>query len=87
MGNPAKKPRLVVIARATNNRVDVLPVKKDNKLMSLSKFDGERALSMNSVQNVSKDYLYEKRGFKFAKNAHLTPQEKTRLQKKVQKYL
>lgn len=87
MGNIKKKPRLVVVAKSINNRVDVLPVKKDNKLMSLSNFDGERALSMNNVQNISKNYLYEKRGFKFVKNARLTSQEKTRLQKKVQKYL
>ena len=87
MGNPQKKPRLVVIAKANGNRVDVIPVKKDNKIMSLSNFDGERALNMNAAKSISKDYLYEKRGFKFVKNAYLTPREKTRLHKKVQKYL
>ena len=87
MGNPKKKPRLVVIAKVNGNRADVIPVKKDNKIMSLSNFDGHRALSMNTVQSISKDYLYEKRGFRFVKNAYLTPQEKVRFQKKVQKYL
>ena len=40
MGNSQKKPRLVVIAKVNGNRADVIPVKKDNKIMSLSNFDG-----------------------------------------------
>lgn len=88
LGNSANKPRLVVIAKQNNqNEVKILPVRKDNKLMSLSNFDGERALSMNNVTIVRKNQLYEKRGFKILKKAYLSPKEKNRLQTKVVKYL
>ena len=88
LGNSVSKPRLVVIAKQDNqNNVKVLPVRKDNKLMSLSNFDGQRSLSMNNVAIIRKNQLYEKRGFKTLKNAYLTPQEKNRLQDKVKTYL
>ena len=88
LGNLSSKPRLVVIAKQNNqDEVKILPVRKDNKLMSLSNFDGQRALSMNNAAIVRKNQLYEKRGFKILKNAYLSPKEKNRLQTKVVKYL
>ena len=88
LGNPKKKPRLVVIAKQnSDNDVKILPVRKDNKLMSLSNFDEQRALTMNNAFDVPKNQLYEKRGFKIVKNAYLTPKEKNRLFQKVSKYL
>lgn len=87
MGNTKKKPRLVVVAESKKHKVTVLPVYKDNKIMSLSNFDEQRAISMNSAKEISKNTLYEKRGFRIVKNASLTLKEKTRLQKKVEKYL
>ena len=88
MGSKVRKPRLAVVAKVVDNdKVKVIPVKKDNKLMSLSKFDGTRALHITNVREISKGYLFEKRGFRIAKNATLTSNEKLRLLKKVDKYL
>ena len=84
---PEGKPRLVVIAKATFTKAQVIPVKRDGQLLGLSNFDGVRALHMKKATNITKDRLIEKRGFKIFKNAYLTSNEKARLLKKVDKYL
>lgn len=86
MGAPKKKPRAVVVAKTQANRAKVLPVKKENKIMSLSQFDGKRRLSMGEVKEIDKGYLYEPRGFKLS-NLRLTPKEKDKLYGKVEKYI
>ncbi len=87
VGGTRNKLRLVVLAKKKTDRlVQVVPIYKEKKLMSLSQFDGDRAISMNNAQTISNDKLYEKKGFKF-KNMQLTPKEKVKLQSKVNKYL
>lgn len=87
IGGRQRKPRLVVFAKKDNQDfVKVIPVYKDKKLMSLSQFDGDRAISLNNVKTITNDKIYEKKGFKF-KGANLTPKEKDRLRIKVNKYI
>ena len=87
VGGVSSKPRLVVVAKTTAGIAKVIPVKKDGKLLGLSKFDGIRALHISKAVKVSKNRLTEKRGFKIAKNAYLTSSEKARLVKKVDEFL
>ena len=87
MGNPNRKPRVVVVAKKGATEVSVLGLYKDGKMMSFSKFDGQRMVNFKYPITVRKNALYEKRGFKTAKNAYLTSQEKNRLQKKADEYL
>lgn len=87
MGNPNSKPRLVVVAKVSGNKVKVIPVKKSNTFMSLENFDGCRSLNMINVKTINKNILYEKKGFKINKRAFLNPKEKVLLQKKVNDYI
>ena len=87
MGGPVKKPRTVVVAKKCKGQVSVLGLYKDKSLMSFSKFDQQRMINFKYPKTVQKNALYEKRGFKIAKNGYLTSQEKNRLQKKADEYL
>ena len=86
-GNTSGKPRYVVVAKNTGNNVDLLPVRKSDEFMTLSLFDNQRMISVKNSKNIHKNGLYEKRGFKGAKNAKLLTNEKAILEKKVKKYL
>lgn len=86
VGGPKSKPRAVVIAKVKKNRIMVVPVYKGNRIMTLKNFDGQRLINISKTKDVSKDYLYEHRGFKL-KNCNLTSKEKEKLQLKVKQYL
>lgn len=87
MGNPRHKPRVVVIAKLKNDKVNLLPVRKSNTILSLQNFDNDRQVDFKKSKLLSKYRLFEKRGFRITNNAYLTPKEKVLLQKKANKYL
>ncbi len=86
-GNTIHKPRLVVVAKVKNNKVNVVPVRKSNQYIVLSNFDGKRFLNLKKAKKISKNILYEKRGFRISKNADLTYREKQVLEKKSKLYI
>ena len=87
MGNPNKKPRVVVVAKKGKQKVSVLALRKSGKIMTFSNFDGQRKVDFNYSKELGKGSLYETRGFKITQNAYLTREEKDRLQKKADQYL
>lgn len=86
-GNTIHKPRLVVVAKVKNNKVNVVPVRKSNQYIVLSNFDGKRFLNLKKAKKISKNILYEKPGFRISKNADLTYREKQELEKKSKLYI
>lgn len=86
VGSPDYKPRVAVVAKTKNNKITVIPVRKDKKIMILKNFDGDRCISINNAKKISKNICYELRGFKM-KNCNLTTKEKEKLKSKVDKYL
>lgn len=86
VGSPDYKPRVAVVAKTKNNKITVIPVRKDKKIMILKNFDGDRCISINNAKKISKNICYELRGFKM-KNCNLTTKEKEKLKSKVDKFL
>lgn len=86
-GNTIHKPRLVVVAKVKNNKVNVVPVRKSNQYIVLSNIDGKRFLNLKKTKKISKNILYEKRGFRISKNADLIYREKQELEKKSKLYI
>jgi len=79
------KPRRVVCVGKDGDRLKVIPVYKNKTMISLSNFDRQRSINVNSIQKISLDQIYEKRTFRKTENDYLTNQEKLELKKKIKK--
>lgn len=71
------KSRRVVILSSDDERVDVVPVYKNNKFVLLEKFTGDRMIAKtNTKKNFRVDDLYELKDFeKETKNDYLTEKD------------
>ncbi len=76
------KPRYGVVSKTTLNKVDIIPARNRKDFIILSKFDGNRYLDLKKKRAVTKNNLYEIRGFKKSNNAYLTRDEKWQLKLK-----
>ena len=63
-----------MIGKANNNAV-VVPVKKLNNVIKLSKFDNQRFIVKTNKKNISFGDIYEKKEFANTKNDYLTSNE------------
>lgn len=77
------KSRRVVCIGLKDGNMKVIPVRRNNKMVALSKFDGNRGININHTYNVSLDKIYEKRNFKKTSNDYLTLHEKLELYRKL----
>lgn len=77
------KSRRVVCVGVKNNSMKVIPVRKNKKMVSLSKFDGNRGININHIYDVDLDDIYEKRNFSNVSNDYLTLKEKLELKRKL----
>ena len=76
------KLRYGVVSKTTLNKVDIIPARNRKDFIILSKFDGNRYLDLKKKRAVTKNNLYEIRGFKKSNNAYLTRDEKWQLKLK-----
>lgn len=77
------KSRRVVCVGFDNGKMKVVPVRKNKKVVWLSKFDGKRSINTNHIYDFSLNKIYEKRNFKNTSNDYLTLEEKLELQRKL----
>lgn len=82
-GASDRKSRRVVCIGVENGKMKVVAVRKNKKMVSLSKFDGNRGININHVRNVDLNQVYEKRTFSKTTNDYLTSHEKLELQRKL----
>ncbi len=78
-----KKSRRVVCVGVENGKMKVVAIRKNKKMVSLSKFDGNRGININHIHNVDLNHVYEKRTFSKTTNDYLTSHEKLELQRKL----
>ena len=77
------KSRRVVCVGVGNGNMKVIPVRKNKKMVSLSKFDGNRGININHIHDINLDDVYEKRNFSNVSNDYLTLNEKLELKRKL----
>lgn len=82
---PRNKSRRVVCVGASEDGMKVIPIRKNNNMISLSQFDGIRSINVNHVKSVPFDQVYEKNTFPRTQNDYLTASEKRELYKKLPK--
>lgn len=77
------KTRRVVCVGVNGNKLQVIPVRRNKNMVSLSNFDHQRSINVNGVREISINEVYEKRTFRKTGNDYLTNQEKLELNKKL----